>query len=152
MLRGCAYMLCGHGDDLLVAALQAAGRRPLPLSTQNQASNLTFLPTPTSPTMGSSARFEGKVFCGIGAVTAEHLAAQGAHVWIAARRKDRLETLRAKINTAGKGRGYSSPPSPVVDMDLDELAKTFNINLFSQAACMKVSRDKGCDKQELCAQ
>eukprot|EP00898_Chlorokybus_atmophyticus_P005728 jgi/Chlat1/6156/Chrsp41S05724 len=131
--------------------------------------------------MSSTARFEGKVFLvtgassGIGAVTAEHLANQGAHVWIAARRKDRLEALRDKINAAGKGQatvavldvtdwaqiekvvadivdahgkldgafnnaGYGSPPSPLVEMDLNELAKTFNINTFSQAACMKVSR------------
>eukprot|EP00898_Chlorokybus_atmophyticus_P005731 jgi/Chlat1/6159/Chrsp41S05705 len=130
--------------------------------------------------MSSSARFEGKVFLvtgassGIGAITAEHLASQGAHVWIAARRKERLEALRDKINAAGKGQGqcksactviamyftqvvsdivdahgkldgafnnagYIPPASPLADMDLDELTKTFNINALSQAACMKVA-------------
>eukprot|EP00898_Chlorokybus_atmophyticus_P005722 jgi/Chlat1/6150/Chrsp41S05698 len=59
----------------------------------------------------NSKRFEGKVFLvtgassGIGAVTAEHLAAQGAHVWVTARRKDLLEELERKIvGESGKGR------------------------------------------------
>ncbi|WP_310632224.1 SDR family oxidoreductase [Paraburkholderia sp.] len=38
---------------------------------------------------------------GIGAVTARHLAAQGAHVAVAARRTDRLEELVAEIESAG---------------------------------------------------
>eukprot|EP00898_Chlorokybus_atmophyticus_P005726 jgi/Chlat1/6154/Chrsp41S05699 len=44
----------------------------------------------------NTKRFEGKVFLvtgasSVGAVTAEHLAAQGAHVWVTACRKDLLE-------------------------------------------------------------
>ncbi len=38
---------------------------------------------------------------GIGAVTARHLAAQGAHVAVAARRTDRLDTLVAEIESSG---------------------------------------------------
>eukprot|EP00898_Chlorokybus_atmophyticus_P007455 jgi/Chlat1/7710/Chrsp66S07184 len=57
--------------------------------------------------MANAKRFDGKVFLvtgassGIGAVTSEHLAAQGAHVWVAARRQDQLDALVAKINAAG---------------------------------------------------
>lgn len=38
---------------------------------------------------------------GIGAVTARHLAAQGAHVAVAARRTDRLDALVAEIESSG---------------------------------------------------
>lgn len=65
---------------------------------------------------------------GIGAATAEHLAAQGAKVALLARRKDRLTELAGRINGAHPGAGHvhevDVADAPAVEAAFDDIART----------------------------
>eukprot|EP00898_Chlorokybus_atmophyticus_P005082 jgi/Chlat1/5575/Chrsp369S05365 len=117
--------------------------------------------------MADSKRFSGKVFLvtgassGISACVAEHLAADGAHVWLAARREERLSALptvhkldirdhaavdecvaaivkkHGKLDGAWNGANIGGKSGTLEAYDMANFADIHATNVIGTAACIK---------------
>lgn len=74
------------------------------------------------PLAGKAAIVTG-ASAGIGQATARQLAAAGAHVILAARRRDRLDQLAQEINTGTGGRALAVPADVAEDAQMEHLVR-----------------------------